>query len=363
MSIDPENTALLKLPYIMPSQAQKHVTHNEAIRLLDGLTQVSVLDRDWTAPPDTPEEGDRYIVAEGASGGWEGWDSNIAYFADGVWIRLVQRTGWLAWVEDEARIVVWDGSAWTDTIGNLTADDLASGVAPMIGVNTAADGQNRFAIKSDAALFSHDDVTPGSGHIRATVNKAGADKDAGFIFQSAWSARALFGLLGNDDFSIKVSPDGAAYHTALVVDRNNGLVKFPGGLWGTGSSAGTLGAQALAFTGGLDGSALGQRISFGSGQTIGDGPCMPFSGKVVAATMGQQSGTAGTYTLEAVKSGGRQGASYRLSHSYGGSGGQHAIADFHSAMLAFAAGDRISFEVVEQPGPAAFTVTFFVVFD
>ena len=27
-----EQTANLQLPYIMPSQAQKHVTHNEAVR-------------------------------------------------------------------------------------------------------------------------------------------------------------------------------------------------------------------------------------------------------------------------------------------------------------------------------------------
>ena len=33
-----DETANLKLPYILPSQAQKHVTHNEALALLDRLT-------------------------------------------------------------------------------------------------------------------------------------------------------------------------------------------------------------------------------------------------------------------------------------------------------------------------------------
>ncbi len=41
-----EQSANLQLPYIMPSQAQKHVTHNEAIRTLDALVQLAVLDRD-----------------------------------------------------------------------------------------------------------------------------------------------------------------------------------------------------------------------------------------------------------------------------------------------------------------------------
>ena len=35
-----ENSANLQLPYIMPSQAQKHVTHNEAVRTLDALVQL-----------------------------------------------------------------------------------------------------------------------------------------------------------------------------------------------------------------------------------------------------------------------------------------------------------------------------------
>ena len=41
----------LLLPYIQAAQAQKHVTHNEAMRLLDAVVQLSVLDRDLTAPP------------------------------------------------------------------------------------------------------------------------------------------------------------------------------------------------------------------------------------------------------------------------------------------------------------------------
>jgi hypothetical protein len=44
-------TTHLLLPYILAAQAQKHVTHNEALRILDGLVQLSVLDRDLTAPP------------------------------------------------------------------------------------------------------------------------------------------------------------------------------------------------------------------------------------------------------------------------------------------------------------------------
>ena len=36
-----DTTAILGLPYLLPSQAQKHVTHNEALRQLDALVQLS----------------------------------------------------------------------------------------------------------------------------------------------------------------------------------------------------------------------------------------------------------------------------------------------------------------------------------
>lgn len=39
------NTPNLGLPYILPSQAQKHVTHNEAIKALDALIHLSVLNQ------------------------------------------------------------------------------------------------------------------------------------------------------------------------------------------------------------------------------------------------------------------------------------------------------------------------------
>jgi uncharacterized protein DUF2793 len=102
----------LLLPYLLAAQAQKHVTVNEALRLLDGLVQLAVLDRHLTAPPASPDDGARYIVASGATGAWAAWDLNVAYWVDGAWMRLVPRPGWQAWVEDEATLVIWSGTAW-----------------------------------------------------------------------------------------------------------------------------------------------------------------------------------------------------------------------------------------------------------
>lgn len=102
----------LKLPYIDANQAQKHVTHNEAVRLLDALVQMAVISRTLTTPPGSPADGDRYIVASGATGAWVAWDLTIAYYVDGAWMKLVPQQGWLAWIEAESVHVRWDGSAW-----------------------------------------------------------------------------------------------------------------------------------------------------------------------------------------------------------------------------------------------------------
>ncbi len=106
------DTTHLQLPYLAAAQVQKHVTQNEALRLLDAMVQLAVLDRTRTAPPGSPADGDRHIVASGATGLWAGWDFNIAYWVDGAWTRLVPRPGWLAWVSAEAAFVGWTGSAW-----------------------------------------------------------------------------------------------------------------------------------------------------------------------------------------------------------------------------------------------------------
>jgi hypothetical protein len=356
----------LGLPYLLAAQAQKHVTHNEALRLLDAMVQLSVLDRTRTAPPASPTDGDRHLVASGATGLWDGWDLNVALWVDGVWMRLVPRQGWLVWIAAEQAFVVWNGSAWnpvgvpqdvSDAIfslvndadptkkalfslsgitpgttrtftlpntsselailtgtqtftgnktfsGTLTASGTvtfsaasasigtatttatygmgtgatttgvtktvnlgtggASGSTTVVNIGSAtagaggttvvntptvtfanavtqvgmpqanltaqllglggatADSYNRVSVNTPALLFNN----AGAG-IEATVNKAAAGNDAAFAFKTGFSVRALIGLLSNDDFSFKVSPDGSAFFDALKIDRTNGQVELP----------------------------------------------------------------------------------------------------------------------------------------
>ena len=78
-------TARLSLPYIAPQQAQKQVTYNAAMALLDQLVQPAVKSRTTAAPPGSPAEGDTYIVAPSATGAWSGKDSKFAAWLSGAW--------------------------------------------------------------------------------------------------------------------------------------------------------------------------------------------------------------------------------------------------------------------------------------
>ncbi|GEP06014.1 DUF2793 domain-containing protein [Methylobacterium oxalidis] len=201
-------TRHLALPLLAAGQAQKHVTHNEALGLLDALVQLACLDKDRAAPPASPAEGDRYLLAAASpSGAWAGLAGQIVLFQDGVWTGLQPRPGWLAYVADEGELYLYAGGGWTPLRGTIQSlQNLGR-----LGVNTAADGTNRLAVKADAALFSWDDVTPGSGHMRLALNRRSAAEEAALVLQSGYQTRALFGLIGNDQISLKVSADGASF--------------------------------------------------------------------------------------------------------------------------------------------------------
>jgi hypothetical protein len=217
-------TPNLGLPQLAADQAQKHVTVNEALLGLDALVQLAVLDRDLSAPPGSPTQGARYLVAASPTGAWVGHADHIAAWLDGAWRFFIPGAGWLAWVVDEAALLAWNGSAWVDALAAVSAIQNL----PLLGILTTADAANRLAVKSDGVLLSHDDVTPGSGHMRVTLNKSEAAKDAGFTFQDGFSTRALFGLLGDNDFVIKVSPDGSVFYTAVSIDKDTGHIGLGG---------------------------------------------------------------------------------------------------------------------------------------
>ena len=230
------STPRLSLPVLEASQAQKHVTVNEALLRLDGVVQLAVADRDLATPPTAPATGERHLVAAGATGAWAGGEGRIACERGGAWDLVVPAAGWLCWVEAEARLLVHDGTAWrdvADAAGFAKVTALTDGSLTGLGIATAPDATNRLAVKADAALFAADE-TGGSGDMRLFVDKTLPARDAAIVFETGWSGRALLGLLGDDDFSIKVSADGATWTEALRIAAGGGVSLPTGALAGGG---------------------------------------------------------------------------------------------------------------------------------
>lgn len=220
-----ERSDRLSLSYVMAAQSQKHVTVNETTRALDALVHMSVVSRSETDEPGTPTVGQGYILPNGATGAnWDAYtEDQVVVFQDNAWMVYPPVIGMTIYVEDESAHVVWTGSGWQVTAsggGNPTE-------TAEFGINTTADTTNKLAVKSDAVLHSHDDVTPGSGDVRHVLNKAADTNTASHLFQTGYSGRAEFGLTGTDDFTIKVSPDGSTFFDAIVIDRTTGAVSFP----------------------------------------------------------------------------------------------------------------------------------------
>jgi len=104
-------SAHLDLPYLEEGQAKAEITVNEALDRLDASVQLTVRDRDVSSPPQTPENGWRYLVPTGATGAWLSHDDSIACYYGG-WIFLAPEEGWRCYLQDENAFIVYSGSAW-----------------------------------------------------------------------------------------------------------------------------------------------------------------------------------------------------------------------------------------------------------
>jgi hypothetical protein len=245
-------TPRLSLPLLAAGQAQKHVTHNDALTRLDALIHLVVDSRTQAAPPATPTELSAYIVPDGGSGAFAGRTDQVALYEDGGWTFLTPRAGWQAWVADDGEHNLWTGTEWRRD------SPLSSLGASLWGVNGTADATTRFVVQAQASLFNH----AGAGH-QVKLNKAAVGNTASLLFQNGYSGRAEIGLAGDDDLHLKVSADGSGWAEAMVVDRATGEVALPATPWAGGQNLlvngdmqinqrGFAGGALLAGTYGLD---------------------------------------------------------------------------------------------------------------
>lgn len=232
----PNTTNRVKLPYVLQSQSQKEVTVNASFDLIDALLQAACITVNLNTPPGSPMAGDCYVIGTSPTGAWSGQAKTVAFYTTG-WNFITPWEGLTVWANDTNALFTYDGSAW-----GLTSNPTSFQNLTMLGINATADATNKLSVNSAAILFNNI-----GGDMQVKINKAAAGNKASFLFQNNFSARAEFGLLGDDNFTLKVSADGSTFWNALKMLASSGRVALKANASGL-TSAGTTQGTAQAIT-------------------------------------------------------------------------------------------------------------------
>jgi hypothetical protein len=209
-------TPRFSLPSIEAAQAQKHVTHNEALVLLDALAQLTVESRTLAAPPGSPAQGACYIPAASATGAWSGWDGQIAVFNAG-WFRIVPVAGLKAWVRAERLTVTYEDGIWRNGIA-LTAH---GGRVTLRAKEEELTLSGAYVETADAAFIPDRAVVLGVA-ARTTLAIAGATSYGVGLAGDATKFGNLIGVtLGSSNIGV-IGPTGFYADTKVRVSANGG---------------------------------------------------------------------------------------------------------------------------------------------
>jgi hypothetical protein len=159
-----ETSARLGLPLLQPGQAQKELTHNEALTLLDLAVQAGVVAVGVNAPPPSPVAGQAWVVGSAPTGAWSGHAQALAGWTEGGWRFVAGREGMAVWSIADGREARFVDGAWR--IGMLTGSWVTIDGIRVVGPQRAAitgpisgsvvDAEARVAIDAMlAALRAH----------------------------------------------------------------------------------------------------------------------------------------------------------------------------------------------------------------
>lgn len=112
-----DQTPRLKLPFMSTAQVNKELTFNQLAAMVDALLSTTALDKDLSAPPASPADGDLYIVGPAPTGAWTGRADFLAYYVGG-WQFIDPAPGWIVWVADESSFYRYNQSSteWVQTL-------------------------------------------------------------------------------------------------------------------------------------------------------------------------------------------------------------------------------------------------------
>lgn len=131
-----DTTARLGLPLLRAGQAQKEMSHNEALALIDLLMQPQIVAIGVNAPPTAPLAGQCWIVGTSPTGVWTGRAGQLAGWTEGGWRFVTPGEGMAFWLSEQAGFVRYSGGGWTT--GRIVGTRLVLDGKPVVGARGAA---------------------------------------------------------------------------------------------------------------------------------------------------------------------------------------------------------------------------------
>lgn len=141
------STPRLALPFIIPGQAQKEIAHNEALQILDVLVAGAVEEEPQVAPPPSPAIGSCYIVADAATGDWQGRDGQVAAYTIGGWRYVSPADGMALHVRSSGETATYRSGDWE--LGVLRASSLVIGGNQVVAARAGAIADPAGGTKAD----------------------------------------------------------------------------------------------------------------------------------------------------------------------------------------------------------------------
>lgn len=129
-------TNRLALPLLEPGQAQKEMSHNEALARLDLLLQASVVAVGVDTPPAVPDAGRCWIVGNSPDGEWAGYGGALVGWTEGGWRFAMPHEGMAVWSQADGCEAVFSGGQWQ--VGRVAAACLTIGGVQIVGARAAA---------------------------------------------------------------------------------------------------------------------------------------------------------------------------------------------------------------------------------
>lgn len=132
------STARFGLPLLDAGQAQKELTHNEALTLIDALVQPLAQAAGGETPPGDPDPGQCWIVGAAPEGDWAGAARALAIWTAGGWRFVAPREGMTVPLRADGITARYAAGEWV--LGVISANEVVVAGARVIGPRQPAVG-------------------------------------------------------------------------------------------------------------------------------------------------------------------------------------------------------------------------------